>query len=57
VDTNGGVTAVTILRSMGRVMDVTAMKAFILWRANPGPARIIDVPWRVGRRRVYRPWR
>lgn len=42
MDTNGAVAGVKILKSMGRVLDVMAMKAFILWRANPGPTRDVD---------------
>ena len=50
VNHQGSVTAVTILKSAGRAMDVSAMKTFIRWRARPGPLRIVDVGWAIGLR-------
>jgi hypothetical protein len=43
VSPEGTVTAVTILKSMGSAMDVTSMKTFVKWRAEPGSLRIVDV--------------
>jgi hypothetical protein len=54
VDPVGKVTAVTILRSMGYFLDVTSMKTFVRWRGKPGPLRVVDVPWQVGPRIIYR---
>ena len=47
VSPDGTVAAVTILKSMGSAQDVTFMKAFVQWRAAPGPLRIVDVPRRI----------
>ena len=51
VGPQGNVTEVKILKRMGVFADwpadVTALKAFITWRAQPGPARIVDVPWTI----------
>jgi outer membrane biosynthesis protein TonB len=47
VNPDGSVGAVTILKSMGSTMDVDLMRAFVRWRAVPGPVRIVDVPRRV----------
>ena len=52
VGPDGTVAAVTILKSMGPEQDVLFMKAFITWRAAPGPLRLVDVP-----RRIYRYYR
>jgi hypothetical protein len=47
VDAKGSIAAISILKSMGRPLDVLAMKTFVHWQAHPGVARNIDVPWRV----------
>lgn len=44
VNPDGTVAAVTILKSMGSEQDVLFMKAFVTWRAVPGPLRLVDVP-------------
>ena len=54
VNEQGNVTAVTILKSMGHFLDVTSMKTFVKWRGKPGPLRVVDVPWQVGPRIIYR---
>ena len=54
VNEQGNVTAVTILKSMGYFLDVTSMKTFVKWRGKPGPLRVVDVPWKVGPRIIYR---
>jgi Gram-negative bacterial TonB protein C-terminal len=41
----GEVTQIKILKTMGPIMDVTALKAFIRWKAQPGPLRLVDVAW------------
>ncbi len=38
VNPEGAVAAVSILKSMGKEMDIASMKAFVRWRAVPGPA-------------------
>ena len=43
----GEVTQIKILKTMGPIMDVTALKAFIRWKAQPGPLRIVEVAWRL----------
>jgi hypothetical protein len=43
VNPDGTVAAVSILKSMGKDMDTASMKAFVRWRAAPGPLRIVDV--------------
>jgi hypothetical protein len=43
VNPAGGVSAVTILKSMGGPMDIRAMKTFVRWRAKPGSLRLVDV--------------
>ena len=48
VNPKGDVAAVTVLKSMGSAMDVTAMKTFVTWRAKPGPRRSVDVGYRTG---------
>ena len=56
VDPQGKVTEIKILKKMGVFgdwpADVTALKTLIHWRAQPGPPRIVDVPWSItpGRR-------
>ena len=51
VDPQGNVTEIKILKRMGVFgdwpADVTALKTLIRWRANPGPIRIVDVPWSI----------
>jgi outer membrane biosynthesis protein TonB len=47
VDSQGTVTAVTILKSMGPRRDVRVMKTFTGWRAKPGPVRIVDIGWQM----------
>ena len=57
VSPDGTVTAITILRTMGRGLDTYAMKGFIKWKAKPGGFRVVDVPysivWRGGGSHVY----
>jgi len=43
VTPEGTVSAVTILKSANRMMDVISMKTFVRWRAKPGPLRVADV--------------
>jgi len=50
VDTQGRVSAVTILKSMSPTMDVISMKTFVRWRAKPGPLRVVDVAWQLSTR-------
>ena len=45
IDPQGSVAAVTIVKSIGAEADVTMMKAFVRWRAEPGPLRIVDISW------------
>jgi hypothetical protein len=49
VDPQGNVTQIKILKRMGVLgnwpADVTALKTLILWRAKPGPTRIVDASW------------
>lgn len=47
VNPDGTVAAVTILKSMGSDQDIACLKAFVRWRAVPGPLRIVDVPRRI----------
>jgi hypothetical protein len=51
VDPQGNVTEIKILKRMGVIgnwsPDVDILKTLIHWRAKPGPARIVDVPWRI----------
>ncbi|HST31380.1 MAG TPA: hypothetical protein VLK27_11145 [Chthoniobacterales bacterium] len=49
VSPEGTVTAVTVLKSMGPSQDTAYMKAFVQWRAVPGPLRLVDVPRRIFR--------
>lgn len=51
----GEVTQIKILKTMGPIMDVTALKTFIHWKGRPGPLRIVDVAWRLTK--VSRPAR
>jgi hypothetical protein len=51
LDPQGNVTEIKILKRMGAFEnwspDVDILKTLIHWRAKPGPARIVDVPWRI----------
>src|ERR1700730_1840386 len=51
VDPQGNVTEIKILKRMGVFgnwpADVDILKTLIRWRANPGPVRTVDVPWRI----------
>jgi hypothetical protein len=48
VNSQGTVAAVTILKSMGSATDVSVMKTFVRWRAEPGSRRIVDISWQMG---------
>jgi TonB family protein len=58
VSPQGNVVEIKILKKMGVFgdwpADVTALKTLINWRAQPGPPRIVDVPWSItpGRRLI-----
>src|SRR5205823_5425990 len=41
----GKVTAITILRTMGKWLDVPVMKTLVRWKAVPGKFRVVDVTW------------
>lgn len=43
VTPEGSVSAVSMLKSANRMMDVISMKTFTRWRAKPGPLRVVDV--------------
>jgi hypothetical protein len=43
VTPEGTVSAVTLLKSANRMMDVISMKTFTRWRAKAGPLRAVDV--------------
>jgi hypothetical protein len=47
----GNVNQIKILKRMGVfgdwVADVTALKTFIRWRTEPGPPRVVDIPWTI----------
>jgi hypothetical protein len=45
VSPEGKVTAVTILKTLGKRLDSLVMKTFITWRGKPGPLRVVDVSW------------
>ena len=45
VSPEGTVTAVTILKTLGKRLDGQVMRTFITWKANPGPFRVIDISW------------
>jgi outer membrane biosynthesis protein TonB len=51
VSQQGKVVEIKILKKMGVFgdwpADVTALKTLIHWRAQPGPPRIVDVPWSI----------
>jgi hypothetical protein len=48
VTPEGTVSAVTILKSANRMMDVISIKTFVRWRAKPGQLRVVDVPCSFG---------
>jgi hypothetical protein len=43
VTPEGSVSAITLLKSANRMMDVISMKTLVRWRAKPGPLRVVDV--------------
>jgi hypothetical protein len=45
VSPEGKVTAITILRTMGKWLDVPVMKTLVTWKAVPGKFRVVDVKW------------
>ena len=45
VSPEGKVTAITILRTMGKALDIPVMKALVNWKAVPGRFRVVDVRW------------
>jgi hypothetical protein len=45
VSPEGKVTAITILRTMGKWLDIPVMKTLVTWRAVPGKFRVVDVKW------------
>ena len=45
VSPEGQVTAVTILKTLGKRIDAQIMKAFTTWKAKPGPLRVVDIQW------------
>ena len=51
ISPQGNVVEIKILKKMGVFgdwpADVTALKTLIHWRAQPGPPRIVDVPWSI----------
>jgi hypothetical protein len=51
VSPQGDVVEIKIMKRMGVFgdwpADVTALKTLIRWRAQPGPPRIVDVPWSI----------
>ena len=51
VSPQGNVVEIKILKKMGVFADwpadVTALNSLIHWRAQPGPPRIVDVPWSI----------
>jgi hypothetical protein len=51
VSPQGNVVEIKILKKMGVFSDwpadVTALRTLIHWRAQPGPPRIVDVPWSI----------
>jgi hypothetical protein len=51
VSPQGSVVEIKILKKMGVFgdwpADVTALRTLIHWRAQPGPPRIVDVPWSI----------
>jgi len=55
VTPEGAVSAVTIMKSANRMMDVISMKTFVRWRAKPGALRVVDIPVSFGTRSVGGP--
>ncbi|HEV2047352.1 MAG TPA: hypothetical protein VGQ95_12245 [Chthoniobacterales bacterium] len=49
VSPEGNVTAVTILKTLGKRLDGLVLRTFITWKAKPGPLRCVDINW------FYRP--
>ena len=45
VSPEGNVTAITILRTMGKWLDIPVMKTLVRWKAVPGRFRVVDVRW------------
>lgn len=45
VNPEGKVTAVTILKTMGKRLDYLIMKTFLTWKGKPGPLRAVDITW------------
>jgi hypothetical protein len=45
VSPEGKVTAITILRTMGKWIDIPVMKTLVSWKAVPGRFRVVDVRW------------
>jgi hypothetical protein len=45
VSPEGKVTAITMLRTMGKWLDIPVMKALVHWKAVPGKFRVVDVTW------------
>lgn len=43
VTPEGSVSAITLLKSANRMMDVISMKTCVRWHAKPGPLRVVDV--------------
>ena len=41
----GQVTAITMLRTMGKWLDIPVMKTLVRWKAVPGKFRVVDVTW------------
>lgn len=50
IDPQGTVSQIKIVKTMGPIMDVTALKTLIRWKAKPGPLRMVDVPWSLTKR-------
>ena len=45
VSPEGKVSAVTILKTMGKRVDYVILKTFLTWKAKPGPLRAVDITW------------
>jgi len=45
VSPEGTVTAITMLRTMGKWLDIPVMKTLVRWKAVPGRFRVVDVRW------------
>jgi hypothetical protein len=39
------VTAITVLRTLGKRLDAQTMRTLITWTGKPGPLRVIDITW------------